>query len=659
MIVELGHFALMLALGVALVQAVAPLIGWFRHDARLMATATSAARAQFVAIVVSYLCLTWAFISKDFSVAYVAQNNYSEMPFIYRLTAVWGAHEGSMLLWVLVLAGWTFAVSVFNRRLPSDMRALVLSVLGFVSIGFLAFVLLTSDPFTRLFPVPADGSGLNPILQDPGMASHPPMLYMGYVGFSVAFAFAIAALITGRLDAAWARWARPWTTAAWVFLTLGITIGSWWSYHVLGWGGWWFWDPVENASFMPWLAGTALIHSLAVTEKRGLLKSWTVLLSILAFSLCLFGTFLVRSGVLVSVHAFASDPSRGLFVLGFIGAVVGVSLALYAWRAPRFKADGELRLWSREGFLLFNNVFLAAACGAVLLGELYPLIVNAVSTSKISVGPPYFNTVFFPLFGPLFVLLGFAGVVAWKRAQLRTIVQRLRIPLLLALVAAAVLPFALVGKTAVTAAAGGLLAVWIITTAVAELWRWVRSRNSAVAGLKSISRATWGMTLAHIGMAVCLIGISFNSAFSIERDARMAPGAVEHLSGYDFSLGEVHAAEGPNYTALIATVYVVKDGERIATLHPQKRTFRPGGQEQTDAGVAKGALRDLYVSLGNDFGNGTWGLRMYVEPLVRFIWYGGLLMFIGGGLAATDPRYRLARAARRVRVAADAAAETA
>ncbi|HEU0195888.1 MAG TPA: heme lyase CcmF/NrfE family subunit [Nevskiaceae bacterium] len=659
MIPELGHFALILALGIALVQGVAPLLGWWRHDDRLLATATSAARAQFLAVGVAYLCLTWAFVTKDFSVAYVAQNDYSKMPLAYRVAAVWGAHEGSMLLWVMILATWTFAVSLFNRRLPADMRALVLGVLGFVAAAFLLYTLATSDPFVRLFPVPADGFGLNPILQNPGMASHPPMLYMGYVGFSVAFAFALAALITGRLDAAWARWARPWTTAAWIFLTLGITIGSWWSYQDLGWGGWWFWDPVENASFMPWLAGTALIHSLAVTEKRGLLKSWTVLLAILAFSLCLFGTFLVRSGVLVSVHAFAESPSRGMYLLALVGFVIGLSMCIYAWRAPLLKSTGELRLWSREGFLLLNNVFLVAACGAVFLGEIYPLIVNELTPTKISVGPPYFNTVFFPLFGPLLLLVGFAAVLSWKRGNRRDVVRRLWLPAVVAVLCAALVPLALYGRSTLEAAAGCLFAAWIIITALAQIGRRILARRDRLAGLRSIPRATWGMTLAHIGLGVWVLGIALTTSFSGERDLRMTVGVPQTLNGYQFTLAGVGNAQGDNYTAKAGTVYVTRDGKQVAVLHPEKRFFQPSGQEQTEAGIQPGVMRDYYVSLGNDFGDGTWGMRLYVKPMVREIWYGGLLMFLGGGLAATDKRYRLARAARRAAVRVDSATQVA
>ncbi len=648
MIPELGHFALMLALGAALLQFFVPLVGWRRHDARWMATATSAAQAQFLAIMVSFACLTWAFVYCDFSVAYVAQNDNTLMPLMYRIAAVWGAHEGSLLLWVLVLSGWTFAVSIFNRRLPADLGALVLSVLGFVSIGFLLFILLTSDPFTRQFPVPLQGSGLNPILQDPGLAVHPPLLYMGYVGFSVAFAFAIAALISGRLDAAWARWARPWTTAAWMFLTLGVTLGSWWSYRELGWGGWWFWDPVENASFMPWLAGTALIHSLAVTEKRGLLKSWTVLLSILAFSLSLLGTFLVRSGVLVSVHAFAVDPSRGLFVLAFLGVCVGLALLLFAWRAPLFKSEGELRLMSREGFLLFNNVFLVTSCGAVLLGTLYPLVVNSLGIGKISVGPPYFNAVFLPLFAPLFLLVGFAAVMPWKRGRLGEALRRLRVPAIIAVAAAAVLPFALEGRATVAATAGMLFASWTIFAAVQEVWRRVRSKRRWRNGLASVPRGVWGMTLAHVGLGVWLLGVSFTTSYSIERDVRLAPNAVAELGGYAFSLKDVHKRQGPNYTAQRGDVLVEHGGRRLTTLHPEKRVYpAAGGQMQTKADIDVLPLRDLYVSLGAPYDNGDWGLRLYVKPMVRMIWLGGVLMFCGGLLAASDRRYRLARAADR------------
>ena len=654
---ELGHFALILALGVALLQGCVPLIGWRRRDARLLAFGASAAHAQFLCVLVAYACLTYAFVTKDFSLAYVAENDHTRLPLFYRVTAVWGAHEGSLLLWVLILSGWTVAVSVFNRRLPLEMGALVLAVLGAISVGFYLFILLTSNPFDRLYPVPAEGHDLNPILQDPGLALHPPVLYMGYVGFSVAFAFAIAALIGGRLDGAWARWTRPWTVTAWMFLTLGITFGSWWAYKELGWGGWWFWDPVENASFMPWLAGTALIHSLAVTEKRGLLKSWTVLLAILAFSLSLLGTFLVRSGVLVSVHAFASDPTRGLFVLGLIGVVVGGALALYAWRAPRLRAEGELNLLSREGLLLFNNVFLVCAAGAVLLGTLYPLVLDALGLGKISVGPPYFDSVFVPLIVPLILLVGLAATVPWKRARLGETLRRLRMPAVAALAVGLTLPLAIQGRATLVAVAGTLLGVWAAGTAVQDLWRRVRSKADWRAGLTSVPRAAWGMNLAHIGLGVWAIGVACVTSFGAEKDVRLAPGAHAELGGYTFVFQGEREAAGPNYTAQQGSVLVEREGTAVARLYPQKRLYASQGTVITEAAIHPGPFGDLYVSLGEGYDDGSWSLRLYDKPMVRWIWLGGVLMFLGGGLAASDRRYRLARALeRRSAQAAEAAA---
>ncbi|MDR3416794.1 MAG: heme lyase CcmF/NrfE family subunit [Nevskia sp.] len=647
MIPELGHFAVILALGVALLQAAVPLLGWRRHDARLMSFAASAAQGQFLCVAAAYACLTYAFVSKDFSVAYVAENDHSQLPLIYRITAVWGAHEGSLLLWVLILSAWSLAVSVFNRRLPLEMSALVLSVLGMISTGFYLFILLTSNPFTRLVPAPAEGRDLNPILQDPGLAVHPPMLYMGYVGFSVAFSFAIAALIGGRLDAAWARWTRPWTTTAWMFLTMGITLGSWWAYKELGWGGWWFWDPVENASFMPWLAGTALIHSLAVTEKRGLLKSWTVLLAIIAFSLSLLGTFLVRSGVLVSVHAFASDPSRGMFILGFMVVVVGGALSLYAWRAPRLSSDGELRLFSREGLLLFNNVFLAAAAAAVLFGTLYPLVLDATGLGKVSVGPPYFNPVFLPLVTPLIFLVGLAAAVPWKRGDWKETVRRLRWPALAALVFGGALPFTLYGRSTPLASAGALLGLWAMFAAVQDVWRRVRAKPDLGSGLAAVPRAAWGMTLAHVGLGVWALGVSGVVSFGDEHDVRLARGTTTELGGYTFRFDGAGESQGPNYTAQEGTVTVTHGDRPVAVLHPQKRLYPSQGTVMTQSSIDIGLLRDLYVSLGDSFDDGSWSLRVYYKPLVRMIWLGGVLMFFGGMLAVSDRRYRLARAAER------------
>ncbi len=651
MIPELGHFLLWAALVVALLQVVLPTIGIWRRDSRLMAMGASGAQAQFLLLALSYACLTWAFVTRDWSVAYVVANSHSELPLMYRISAVWGAHEGSMLLWVLMSAGWGCAVSIFNRRLPADLAATTLAVLGALSVGFLLFMLLTSNPFAREFPVALDGRDLNPLLQDPGLIIHPPLLYMGYVGFSVAFAFAIAALISGRLDAAWARWTRPWTTTAWLFLTLGITLGSWWAYHELGWGGWWFWDPVENASFMPWLVGTALIHSLAVTEKRGLLKAWTVLLAILAFALSLLGTFLVRSGVLVSVHAFATDPARGVFILAFLCLVLGAAFTLYAWRAPKLvgAVAGDLQLFSREGLLLINNVFLVVAAAAVLIGTLYPLVIDAFNAGKVSVGPPYFNSVFVPLAAPLAVILGLATAVGWKRAQWRPVFRHLRWPLLTAVVIAALLPAALGERTQLAALAGGFLGVWVLVTAVQELWRRIRSRRDRWQGLRQVPRAVWGMTIAHLGLGVWVLGVTFVSLYSVERDVRLAVGQAAQLHDYSFLFRGVEPHAGPNYDADRGTVEVSRNGQLLAELHPEKRLYRAQRNVMTDAAVDYNPLRDLYVALGEPLETegehrGDWALRLYYKPMMQMVWLGGFIMAFGGMLAVSDRRYRLASA---------------
>lgn len=647
MIPEIGHYALILALGIAILQTAAPLIGWRRRDARLLASAASAAQAQFFCIAIAYLCLTVSFINTDFSVAYVAQNAHTDLPMIYRISAVWGAHEGSLLLWMLMLSGWTFAVSVFNRRIPAELSALVIAVLGVISVGLLLFMLLTSNPFERLFPVPLQGRDLNPLLQDFGLAIHPPTLYMGYVGFSVAFAFAVAALITGKLDAAWARWTRPWTTTAWMFLTLGITLGSWWAYNELGWGGWWFWDPVENASFMPWLAGTALIHSLAVTEKRGLLKSWTVLLAILTFSLSLLGTFLVRSGVLVSVHAFASDPARGLFILIFMAVVTGSALTLYAWRAPKLASVGELNLFSREGLLLLNNVFLVVACAAILIGTLYPLVLDALNLGKISVGPPYFNAVFLPLMVPLFVLVGFGAVVPWKKGRAGETWNRLKLPALFAVAFAIVVPLALHGRATLLAVTGGLLGSWTIVAASQDVWRRIRSKPSFLTGFASVPRATWGMTLAHMGLGVWALGVAFVISYGFEKDVRLAPKETTEIGDFTFAFIGAQEARGPNFIAQQGEVTIERPDHRTVQLYPQKRFYPSQRNVMTESAVDATLMRDLYVSLGEGFEDGSWSLRIYVKPMIRLIWLGGVLMFLGGCLAASDRRYRLATAADR------------
>jgi cytochrome c-type biogenesis protein CcmF len=645
MIPELGYFALILALGVAILQAAVPAYGWIRGDAAAMASARLAAFAQFALVFTAYLCLTLAFVQNDFSVAYVASHSHTELPLMYRLSAVWGAHEGSLLLWMLMLSGWTLAVALFSRNLPAHITAQVLAVLAAVSIGFLLFMLLTSNPFARLFPAPAQGGDLNPLLQDPGMIIHPPMLYMGYVGFSVAFAFAIAALIQGRLDSAWARWTRPWTTAAWMFLTLGITLGSWWAYHELGWGGWWFWDPVENASFMPWLVGTALIHSLAVTEKRGLLKSWTVLLAIVAFALSLLGTFLVRSGVLISVHAFASDPARGVFILVFLAVVIGSALTLYASRARRLASAGELQFFSREGFLLFNNVFLITAAATVLLGTLYPLAAEALKLGKLSVGPPYFNSVFVPLTAPLAALAGLAMAVSWKRAGFRETLRMVRLPLLAAVALGIALPWFLQGRSTIAATAGSVLGVWTLLASVDEIRRRVRTRQHWVEGLAGIPRATWGMSFAHFGLGLFVLGVTHVSVFDAERDVRVAPGATTPLGQYEFVFEGVRSEDGPNYKADVGTVRVEQGGSTIATLYPEKRLYRVQQNVMTDAAVDYTLLRDIYVALGEPLGGGEWSLRLYYRPMMRLVWLGGVFAFLGGLLAVSDRRYRTAQSA--------------
>ncbi len=639
MLPEIGHFALIMALSVSLVQASLPVAGVLGRRPDWAAMARPAARAQFLFMVLAYGILTWAFVSDDFSVAYVAHNSNSALPLVYKISGVWGAHEGSLLLWALILSAWTMAVSLFSRSLPEDSVALVLGVMGMVATGFLLFTLLTSNPFERLFPVPADGRDLNPLLQDPGLAVHPPMLYMGYVGFSVAFAFALAALIGGRLDAAWARWSRPWTLVAWMFLTLGIMLGSWWAYYELGWGGWWFWDPVENASFMPWLVGTALIHSLAVTEKRGVFRTWTVLLAVFAFSLSLLGTFLVRSGVLTSVHAFASDPTRGVFILLFLGVVVGGSLALYAWRAPQIHTQARYALLSRESLLLVNNVILVLAAATVLLGTLYPLVIDALGLGKISVGPPYFNTVFVPLMLPLMALIGVGPNTRWKRQSAAELARRLRRAFVLALVlAAAALGLwaeRLTPGVAVTVA----LALWIFTSALTDLR--ARLRNRSLLGLPG---SYWGMLAAHLGVAVFALGVAISSAYSLEKDVRMGPGDTAELGGFEFRFEALNEIEGPNYTAARARIRVLRGDREVTLLTPEKRFYRVQGMPMTEAAIDAGLFRDLYVALGEPIADSDdWALRIYYKPFIRWIWLGAIFMALGGLLAAGDRRYRLAR----------------
>jgi len=645
MIPEIGHYALILCFWVALLQGVLPLVGAATGHLAWQSMAKPVTALQFVLVFLSFLALAWSFVQNDFSVLYVSQHSNSLLPTAYRVAAVWGGHEGSLLLWAFLLSLWSFSVAVFSRTLPLVMSARVLGVLGLISSGFLAFILTTSNPFDRLLPPAADGRDLNPLLQDVGLIIHPPMLYMGYVGFSVAFAFAIAALLSGRLDAAWARWSRPWTLVAWIFLTFGIALGSWWAYSELGWGGWWFWDPVENASLMPWLFGTALIHALMVTEKRGGFKAWTVLLAIGAFSLSLLGTFLVRSGVLTSVHAFAADPRRGVFVLIFLAVVVGSSLTLFAWRAPKVSIGGQIGLISRESFLLSNSVLMVVATGAVLLGTLYPLVIDALNMGKLSVGAPYFNAVFVPLLAPLLFLMVPGVVASWKEAQVTHLVHRLRWVALGALLVALGTPAALQmrhqSEWQWSTALGLFLYAWIILGTVQHIVLRLRQPGR-------IAWSYWGMHTAHLGMAVVVIGITMVKGYELERDVRMGIGETVTLRDYTFELKRVEDVEGPNYKALRATLEVKKDQRIVAQLQPEKRRYFSSAMPMTEAAIDTGWFRDLYVSLGDpvephpETRAPRWNLHVYDKPFISWLWAGALLMVWGGLIAALDKRYRRA-----------------
>lgn len=653
MIPELGNYCLVLALCLALLLGTLPLAGAARGNPRWMALAAPAAAGQFMFVALAFGCLAWSFAANDFSVRYVANNANSLLPLYYRVAATWGGHEGSLLLWTLMLAGWTLAVAVFSRSLPDPMRARALGVLGLVAVGFLLFMLLTSNPFTRLAEPPDDGRDLNPLLQDLGMIIHPPLLYMGYVGFSVAFALAIAALLGNQLDTLWARWSRPWTLAAWAFLTLGIFMGSYWAYYELGWGGWWFWDAVENASFMPWLVGTALLHSLAVTEQRGGFRNWTVLLAILAFSLSLLGTFLVRSGVLSSVHAFATDPERGLFILVFLALVVGGSLTLYTWRAPGVAPGEPFALVSRETLLLLNNVLLLAAAGTVLLGTMYPLFLDALGLGKLSVGPPYFETVFVPLMLPLLVLLGIGPFLRWKQAGWREALAQLRVPAAGAVVA---LVAAAAAGAAPLVAVGLGVAAWVLLASGAHLVRRLRhgGRGQMAAQAARSPRSYWGMLLGHAGMGVFVIGVTMARGYDESRDASLRVGQAVEAGGYQFVLAAVGEVRGPNYVGMRATVQVRRDGRPVATMHPERRLYTVQDMTMTEAAIDRGLARDLYVSLGEETGDGRWVVRAQHKPFIGWIWGGCLLMAAGGALSASDRRYRLARAASRRQAAAPA-----
>jgi cytochrome c-type biogenesis protein CcmF len=636
----IGQFALIAALLLATLQATLPILGAARGKSSWMAAARPAGQWQFIAVAIAFCCLAWSFVTNDFSVLNVASNSNSQLPLNYRLAATWGSHEGSLLLWTLMLAFWTAAVSLFSRHLPNITVARVLGVMGIISVGFLLFMLTTSNPFTRLIPAPPDGQDLNPLLQDPGMVVHPPMLYMGYVGFSVAFAFAVAALISGRLDAAWARWSRPWTLVAWTFLTCGIALGSYWSYYVQGWGGWWFWDPVENASFMPWLVGTALIHSLAVTEKRGAFKSWTVLLAIAAFSLSLLGTFLVRSGVLTSVHAFATDPKRGIFILGFLGIVIGGSLALYAWRAKQVGLGSPFDVVSRESLLLSNNVLLAVAAASVLLGTMYPLIIDALNLGKLSVGPPYFNTVFVTVMTPAMFLLGVGPIARWKKASVPELARRLRWAFAASVIGAIVIPFYVEWKPLVSL--GLLLAIWIAATGLLSLSDRLAGAGSRglLSRLASLPRGYYGMQVAHLGVAVLIVGIAVVTGYESEKDLRMEPGDSVSVGGYEFVFKGDTDVSGPNYAAIRAEMNVARNGIVIVRMHPEKRIYNVSGNALTNAAIDTSVLRDLYVALGEPAGaNGGWSFRIQYKPFVDWIWAGAFLMALGGVLALTDRRY--------------------
>ncbi|RDD60557.1 heme lyase CcmF/NrfE family subunit [Ferruginivarius sediminum] len=651
MIVELGHFALVLALFTALIQAVLPMWGAQRRIPGFMALATPASVVQLALIAVAFLALMHAYVTSDFTVLNVVQNSHSLKPMLYKISGVWGNHEGSLVLWVLILALFGAIVAVFGRNLPPTLKARTLSVQALIAVGFLLFMLFTSNPFERVFPPPANGQDLNPLLQDPGLAFHPPMLYTGYVGFSIVFSFAVAALIEGRVDAAWARWVRPWTLLAWVFLTLGIALGSWWAYYELGWGGWWYWDPVENASFMPWLVGTALLHSAIVVEKRDALKTWTILLAILAFSLSLIGTFLVRSGVLTSVHAFATDPDRGVFILGLLIVAIGGSLLLYAWRAPTLKGGGLFAPISREGALVLNNLLLSAAAATVLIGTLYPLFLEALGGGKVSVGPPYFNATFIPLMLPMIAALGVGPLLAWKRADLKGALSRLKLAFVVTAVVFAVMGYLLWGRS-IFGVLGMALAAWLATAVAIEFAErcGVGKRGGPATWLKrarGMPRAAWGMTLAHFGLAVCMVGMTGSALWQSEEIRVMRPGETAQVGGYSYTFEGAEQVEGPNYTATRGHFTVTSGGDLIANLDPERRRYVVSGRETTEAAIVTRPLGDLFAVIGEQQSGQAFTVRLYFKPVVSWIWSGALLMAIGGLFSLSDRRLRVGAPTRR------------
>ena len=644
MIAELGNYALALSLAIAVLLAIFPLWGAEKGNVQFMALARPMTYGLFLILSVSFGALFYVFAINDFSVQYVVNNSNTTLPVYYRLSAVWGSHEGSLLLWIWLLSLWSAAVALFSKRLPQEAVARVLGIMGIISIGFLLFVLFTSNPFTRTFPdFPVDGKELNPLLQDIGLIFHPPLLYMGYVGFSVAFAFSIASLMTGKLDTAWARWSRPWTMAAWVFLTLGIVLGSWWAYYELGWGGWWFWDPVENASFMPWLAGTALLHSLAVTEKRGSFKAWTVLLAILAFSLCLLGTFLVRSGILVSVHAFASDPTRGLYVLAYLIVVIGGSLTLYAYKGSQIRSRDNAERYSRESLLLLNNILLMTALCVVLLGTLLPLVHKQLGLGSISIGAPFFDQMFLIIMTPFALLLGIGPLVKWRRDQFSAIRTPVIASVIIMLIAGFALPYLLQDKLTVSAVLGTMMTVIIVLLSLYEMHQRATYRDTFWRGITKLSRSHWGMILAHLGVAMTVWGIAFSQNYSIERDVRMNVGDTVQIAGYDFTFKGISDANGPNYVGGKAQIDISRDGKHETTLYAEKRLYTVSKMPMTEAAIDWGFSRDLYAALGEKLDNNAWALRLYYKPFIRWIWLGGLFMALGGVLCMFDRRYRFSQ----------------
>jgi cytochrome c-type biogenesis protein CcmF len=654
MIPEVGHFALILALCVALVQGTLPLLGAAQGDQRLMALGRTAALTQAFLVILAFGALTQAYVTSDFSVANVVANSHSAKPLLYKISGVWGNHEGSMLLWALILALFGAAVALFGNTLPDTLRSRVLAVQGLIGLGFLAFLIFTSNPFERISPAPLDGNGLNPLLQDPGLAFHPPLLYLGYVGFSVTYAFAIAALLEGRVDPAWARWVRPWTLAAWCFLTLGIALGSWWAYYILGWGGFWFWDPVENASLMPWLAGTALLHSAIVVEKRDALKSWTVLLAILAFSLSLLGTFLVRSGVLTSVHAFAQDPARGLFILAFLIAVTGGGLALYAWRAPRLQGGGLFQPISREGALILNNLLLCTLAATVLLGTLYPLFLDLLTGAKVSVGPPFFNATFVPICAPLFAALCVGPFLGWKRAELWPALMHLRLALIVSVIAAIVAAIVVDSRSALAAIAFGF-GVWLIVGSLVELAQRLKLGTAPLADslrrLRATPRASLGMTISHTALGFVVLGSVATGAWHSELIRTVKAGETMTFAGYRVTLQRVESVPGPNYVAERATLAVTLDGRPFTVLQPERRLFVVQRRQVAETAIQTNLLRDFYATLGEGDATSGWVIRLYLNPLAPWIWLGAALCAVGGFVSLSDRRLRIG-APSRLRAAA-------